>query len=147
MVKRRATIYAGLFNQYKIKNHLVFSARFHNQDEVGQVLDDIEIHISVIIITIKLDLNFERRRRNQEAKCSGWRFDKIISMTLFCFQTMELNDSNYAKSPSGNSAILNLKKNQYSFLWSILAHSQPCEKSHPARVSKNKQNFQELKFQ
>ena len=35
--------YALLLNYYKFKNHTMFSARFHKQDEDDQVLDEIEI--------------------------------------------------------------------------------------------------------
>ena len=90
----------------------------------------------------------EQQIQNQETKDSGWRFDKISSMTLFFYITTELNGSSYVKNPMKSSALLNIEIDvKYCFLWSILAHLHPCENSHPNRVSNYKQNFDELNIQ
>ena len=69
-------------------------------------------------------------------KDSGWRFDKINSMTVYFFKTDELNGSNYIKIPLRSRTILNIKKNdKYCFLWSVLAYLHPCNNNHPNRVS------------
>ena len=60
---------------------------------------------------------------NQEMKDSGWRFDKVISMTIYFYKTQELNGSNYVKLPLRSNAILNIQNDdKYCFIWSILAH-------------------------
>ena len=59
-------------------------------------------------------------------KDSGWRFDKIISMTIYFYKTQELNGSNYVKLPLRSNAILNIQNDdKYCFIWSILAHMFP----------------------
>ena len=52
-------------------------------------------------------------------KDSGWRFDKINSMTVYSYKTDELNGSNYIKLPLRSNAIFNIEnKVKYCFLWS-----------------------------
>ena len=81
-------------------------------------------------------------------KDSGWRFNKLVSMTIYFYKTKELNGSNYVKIPLRSSAILNIENDdKYCFLWSILAHLHPCENSHPNRVSNYKQYFNELNIE
>ena len=76
---------------------------------------------------------------------SGWRFDKINSMTLYFYGTGELNGSNYVKIPLSSNAILNIESNdKHCFIWSILASLHPCNDNHPNRVSNYKQYFNEL---
>ena len=78
-------------------------------------------------------------------KDSGWRFDKINSMTVYFYKTNEMNGSNYVKIPLRSNAILNIENNdKYCFLWSILATLHPCNNNHPNRVSNYKQYFNEL---
>ena len=78
-------------------------------------------------------------------KDSGWRFDKIISMTVFVYKTGELNGSNYNKILLRSKAILNFENNdKYCSLWSILAILHPCNNIHSKRVSNYKQYFNEL---
>ena len=33
-------------------------------------------------------------------KDSGWRFDKLVSMTIYFYKTKELNGSSYVKIPT-----------------------------------------------
>ena len=132
ILKELAVIYARLINQYKFKYQTVFSARFDKQDEDGQLLDEIEFFINLNIkynitqsdidnIDIKSPL--EHQIQKQEMKDSGWRFDKINSMTIYFFKTIEMNGSDYVKIPLRSNAILNVENNdKYCFLWSILAY-------------------------
>ena len=64
---------------------------------------------------------------NKLMKDSGWRFVKIISMTIYFYKTQELNGSSYVKIPIRSNAILNIQNDdKYCFIWSILAHMFPC---------------------
>ena len=59
-------------------------------------------------------------------KKSGWRFDKNNSMTVYYYQTGEMNGLTYVKIPLRSSAILNIEnKDKNCFLWSILACLHP----------------------
>ena len=79
---------------------------------------------------------------------SGWRCDKINSMTVYFYKTTEMNGSNYIKIPLRSNAILNIENNdKYCFLWSILASLHPCNNIHPKRVSNYRQNFDELNIE
>ena len=78
-------------------------------------------------------------------KDSGWRFDKINSMTIYFYKTGEMNGSNYVKVPLRTNAILNFENiDKYCFIWSILASLHPCNNNHPNRVSNCKHHFDEL---
>ena len=154
IIKELAVIYARLINQYKFKYQTVFSARFDKQDEDNQVLDEIELFINLNnnhnltqsdLENIDVVSHFEHQKQQQEMKDSGWRFDKINSMTVFFPKTNETNGSNYVKIPLRSNAILNIENNdKYCFLWSILASLHPCNNNHPNRVSNDKQYFNEL---
>ena len=157
IVKELSIIYARLLNQYKFKYQTVFSARFDKQDEDSRLLDETELFISLNInhnltqtdideIDIVSPLN--NQIREQQMKDSGWRFDMINSMTIYFYETTEMNGSNYIKSPLRSNAILNVENNdKYCFLWSILAYLHPCSNSHPNRVSNYKPYFNELNIQ
>ena len=157
IVKELAVIYARLINQYKFKYQTVFSARFDKQDEDNQLLDETEVIINLKINhnLTQTDINnidvvspFEHQKQQQEMKDSGWRFDKINSMTVYFYKTTELNGSNYVKIPLRSNTILNIENNdKYCFLWSILAFLHPCNNNHPNRVSNYKQYFNELNIQ
>ena len=87
----------------------------------------------------------EHQIQQQEMKDSGWRFDEIISMTVYFFKTGEINGRSYVKNQLRKSAILNIEINdKYCFLWSLLAKSHPCNNNHPNRVSNYRQYFNEL---
>ena len=79
-------------------------------------------------------------------KDSGWRFDKINSMTIYFYQTGIMNGSNYVKIPLRSNAILIIENNDKDcFIWSILASLYPCNNNiNPNRVSNYKQYFEEL---
>ena len=69
-------------------------------------------------------------------KDSGWRFDKINSMTIYFDKTGGMNGSTYIKIPLRSKTILNIEKNdKYCFIWSILAILHPCNNNHQNRVS------------
>ena len=98
----------------------------------------------------KIDVKspLEHQIQQQEMKDSGWRFDKINSMTIYFYKTGEMNGSNYVKVPLRTNAILSIENNdKYCFLWSILAYLLPCNNNHPNRVSNYKQYVDELNIQ
>ena len=157
IMKELSVIDARLINQYKFKYQTVFSARFDKQNEDGQLLDETELFINLNMnhnltqsnldkINIVSPLEFQIQK--QEMKDSGWRFDKITSMTIYFYETTEMNGSNYIKIPLRSNAILNVENNdKYCFLWSILAYLYPCNNNHPNRVSNYRQYFNELNIQ
>ena len=156
-MKELVVIYARLLNQYKFKYQTVFSARFDKQDEDNQVLDETELFINLNInynstesdldkIDVRSPLEYQKQQ--QEMRDSGWRFDKINSMTVYFYKTGELNGSNYVEIPLRSNAILNIENNdKYCFLWSILAYLHPCNNTHFNRVSNYRQYFNELNIQ
>ena len=157
IMREMAIIYARLINQYKFRYQTVFSARFDKQDEDGQLLDETELFINLNInqnLTqsdidhINIIFPLERQIQQQEMKDSGWRFDKINSMTIYFYKTNDLNGSNYVKIPLRSNAILNIENNdKYCFLWSILASLYPCTNNHPNRVSNYRHYFNDLNIQ
>ena len=157
IMKKLAVIFARLINQYKFRYQTVFSARFDKQDEENQLLDETELFINLNINQnlTQTDINnidvvsqLEHQKQQQEMKDSGWRVDKINSMTVYFYETNEMNGSNYVKIPLRSNAILNIENNgKYCFLWSILASIHPCSNNHPNRVSQYKKLFNELNIQ
>ena len=144
-------------NQYKFRHQTVFSARLDKQDEDNQVLDETELFIDLIInhnltesdlddIDVKSPL--EHQIQQQEMKDSEWRFDEIISITLYFYKTGELNGSTSVEVPLRTNAILGIENNdKYCFIWSILASLHPCHNNQPDRVSNYKQCLNELNIQ
>ena len=56
-----------------------------------------------------------------------------------------MNGSNFVKISLRSNAILNIEnKDNYCFLWSILAYLHLCINNHPNRVSDCRQYFNEL---
>ena len=157
IMKELAVIDARLINQYKFKYQVVFSARFDKQDEDGQLLDETELFINLNINhnLTQTDINnidvvspLETQKLQVEMRDSGWRFDKISSMTIYFYKTNEMNGANYVKIPLRSNAILNVENNdKYCFLWSILAYLHPCNNNHPNSVSIYRQYFNELNIQ
>ena len=156
-MKELAVIYARMINQYKFRYQTVFSARFDKLDENNQTLDETEFFINLNINhnLTQTDIDntdvmspLEHQNQQQELKDSGWRFDKINSMTLYFYKTSEMGGRSYVKIPLRSNAILNIENNdKYCFLWSILAYLHPCNNNHPNRVSNCKQYFNELNNQ
>ena len=95
-------IYAGLLNQYKCKHQKVFSVSYDKQDADEQILDEIDWP-SNLNINRKLTQSYidnidcrselEQMYQSQESKISGWRFDKINSMTKYFYKTPATNGS------------------------------------------------------
>ena len=153
IVKEMCIIYAGLINQYKFKYQCVFLARFDKLYEDDNTLDETELFINLNInhnltesdiskLNIRSPLKFQIQ--NQEMKDSGWRFDKIISMTIYFYKTQELNGCSYVKLPLRSNAILNIQNDdKYCFIWSILAHMFPVS-DNPQRVVIYKKYFRQL---
>ena len=124
IMKELSVIYARLINQYKFKYPTIFSARFDKQNEDNQILDETELFIKLNInhnltqsdldnIDVKSPLEFQIQ---QQMKDIGWRIDKINSMTVYFYKTVELNGSNFIKIPLRSSAILNIENNdKYCF--------------------------------
>ena len=92
IIKELSVVYARLINQYRFRYQIVFSARFDKQDENNQVLDETELFINLKInhnLTQgdldKIDVvsPLDHQIPEQEMKDSGWRFDKINSMTVY----------------------------------------------------------------
>ena len=154
IMKELFIIYARLINQYEFKYQTVFSARFDKQNEDNQILDETELFINLNINhnltqtdleNINVVSSLEHQIQQQEMKNSGWRFDKINSMTVYFYKTNELNGSNFVKFPLTSNAILNVENNDKNcFLWSILAYLHPCNNNHPNRVSNYRHYFNEL---
>ena len=97
------------------------------------------------IVNFDVKSPLEHQIQQQELKDSGWRFDKLNSITIFSYKAGELNGSNYNKIPLRSNAILNIENiEKYCFIWSILANLHPCKNNHSNRVSNYKQNFNEL---
>ena len=58
----------------------------------------------------------EHQIQQQEMKDSGWRFDKLTSITVYFYKSGELNGSNYVQIPLRTNAILNIENNdKYCF--------------------------------
>ena len=144
-MKELSVIYARLINQYNFRYQTIFAARFDEQDEDNQVLDGTKYFINLIInhnLTEshldKIDVisPLQHQIQQQEMIDSGWRFDKINSMTIYFYKTGELNGLSYVKTPLRANAILNIEnKHKYCFLRSILASLHYCNVNHPNRVS------------
>ena len=92
IIKEVSAICARLLNQYKFKYQTVFSARFCKQDGNDQVLDETEfffiLNINHNLAQSDLDVidiqsPLEHQIQQQKTKDSGWRFDKINSMTIY----------------------------------------------------------------
>ena len=157
IVKELSVIYAILKNQYKFKYHTLFSASFYNINEEDQRNNEFELYINLKINNnltesdidnIDVRSQLEYQIQNQEMKEPGWIFDKINSVKISFYKTVELNGTSYVKFPLRSNAILNVQNNdKYCFICSILASLHPCENTHPSRVNNYLEYFNELNFQ
>ena len=98
ILREMSIIYARLINQYKFRYQVVFLGRFDKQDEDGQIFDETELFINLNINqnltqsdldNVNITFPLERQIQQQEMKDSGWRFDKISSMTIYFYKTNE----------------------------------------------------------
>ena len=145
IIKELSIIYARLRNQFKFRYQTIFSARFDEQNEDGQLLDETELFINLNINhnftesdLDKIDVvsPLDHQIREQQMKDSGCRFDKINSMTIYFYKITEINGSKYIKIPLRSNAILKTENNdRYCSLWPILAFLHPCNNNHHNRVS------------
>ena len=152
-----ATIYSKLINHYKFNNHMLFSASFYKINEEDQRSDEIGLSINLNINNnlTETDINesdvksqLEHQIQIQETKESRWIFDKINSMKIRFYKTVELNGSSCFKIPSRSNDLIKYKNNdKYCFIRSYLASLHPCENDHPNRVSNCKQYFNELNIE
>ena len=87
IVKKLSVIYAKSLNQYIFKYQTVFSARFDEQDEDNQVLDETELLINFNINhnLTETDLDntdikspLKHQIQAQEMENARWRLDKIF---------------------------------------------------------------------
>ena len=138
----------------------MFSAKFHEQEEEDQLLDEVELFISLKnnrnLTQSDIDYNdarsqLERQIQNQETTDGGWRFDKFVSATIFFYKTTELNGSRYVKTPMRTSVFLNIQNDdKFCFIWPVLSQLQPVTDSnngHATRTSTYRRYFDELNIQ
>ena len=141
IIRELSVIYARIINQYKFKNHTLFSASFYKINEEDQRYNEIELYINLNINqkltksdidNIDVRSQLDHQILVQENRESGCIFDKINSMKVSFYKTGELNGSSYVKIPLRSSAIINVQNNdKCCFIWSILASFHPCENDHP----------------
>ena len=117
IIKELSDIYARLINQYKFKYHTLFSASFYEINEEDQRNNEIELYINLNINhnLTESDINdidvrsqLEHQIQNQETKESGWIFDKINSMKISFYKSVELNGTSYVKNPLRTNALINI---------------------------------------
>ena len=120
LVLEKANTHAGKRNQYKFEDQILFSAMFDKRNEDDQVLDEVELYNGLntnrkltesYFDNIDVRSQLEEQIQNQQTEGSGWSFDKINLMTIYFFETTELNSSIYVKFPTRSSAILNIEMN------------------------------------
>ena len=106
--KEMAKIYGGLIDQFKLKHQFAFSAIFDKQtQELEQFISLKVLQSSTWSDIEKYDIERETSAKieNNEMKDKGWRFCKIVSMTIYFYKTAELNGSNYVEKTLRSSAI------------------------------------------
>ena len=108
IMKELSVTYARLINQYKFKHRTVFSARFDKQREDNQLLDETELYTNLNnnfnltetdLDNIDVRSPIEHQMQQQEMKTSGWKFDKINSMTVYFYKMGVMNGRSYVKFP------------------------------------------------
>ena len=66
-------------------------------------------------------------------------------MKISFYKSGELNGPSYTKNSMRSSTMLNIENcDKYCFIWSIIARLSPCENSHPTKVKKYRQYFNEF---
>ena len=104
IIKELSIVYARLVNQYIFKCQTVLPARIDKQDEDNQVLDEAEFFTNLNINhnlkqsdLDKIDIRSpsEHQIQQQEMRDSGWRFEKVSSMTAIFYTTGEMNGRSF----------------------------------------------------
>ena len=134
--------------------------RFDKQIEDNQVLDETELNkdlkINHNLTEIDLDITnvrfaLEEQIQKQEMKDSGWRIDKINSLTIHFYKTCEVNRSSYVKFPFRSFVTLDIQNDhKFCFFWSILDHLHTVAGSkneHSTRVSNYRQYFNDVNIE
>ena len=131
ILRKIASLYAGLKKQNKFNYRTVFAARSDKQDEDGQMLEETDFYTNLNfnhnltesdIERIDVSFQLEQQIQKQVMKSSGWRFDKINSRTKYFYKNTEMKVSSYKKVPLSSSANLKLQNDgKFCFLWSFLA--------------------------
>ena len=67
---------------------------------INQKLKETDLH------KIDIESPLEHQIQQQEMKDSGWRFDKIKSMTVYFYKTGEMVGRSHVKIPLRSNAIL-----------------------------------------
>ena len=120
ILKEMVTIYARLINNFKFKNHILFSASFYSINEQDQRSDQIELFnklninntlTETDIINIDVKSQLEHQIQIQETKESRWIFGKINSMKIRFYKTGEINGSSFVKNPFRSNALINIINN------------------------------------
>ena len=105
-IKELSFFYVRKINPYIFKNQTVFSAKLDKQVEDIRVLDETELFINLKInhnltqtdvdkTNVKSPIEHQIQQKGRED--SGWRFEKIILMTIYFDQTGIMNDSTSLK--------------------------------------------------
>ena len=83
ILRKMDKINARLINQFEIKYQTIFTASFVKPDGDGQILDEIDIFITlgffqkltqIDFANLNVTFQFEHQTLKQETKDSGWRF-------------------------------------------------------------------------
>ena len=106
IMKDLSVFYARLMNQYKFKNHTLFSASFSkvNEEDRRKYETDLFKNLFINHILTESDIDIidvryqsEHQIQIQETKESGWIFDKTNSMKTSIYKTGVSNGSSYVK--------------------------------------------------
>ena len=92
VIKKLSNIYARLINQHKFRYQTVFLVVFDKQYDEKELIIDLNINHNLTQTDIdKIDFisPLKHKIHDEEMKDSGWRLDKINSMTVYFY-----NDSN-----------------------------------------------------
>ena len=105
-------------NKYNFKSLTISSLRLDQQDEDGQMLDEIELYTNLKFNRnlTKTDIENNDNKSSLEQKIqwhkfeySGWKFDNISSLIMYFFRIVAMNGSSWVKFPLRCSPILNIE--------------------------------------
>ena len=126
IIKEISVNYARLKNQYKFQYHTMFPASFYKISEEDQRKNEIELYMNLNINhnltesdvdNIDVRSQLDHQILVQANRESGWIFDKINSMKISFYKTVELNGTSNVKIPLRSNAILYVQNNdKYCFI-------------------------------